>query len=382
MKIGMICGEFPPITGGVAAYVYNISEKLAQRGHKVTVITRGSWGKTYHTMVGNVDVYRVRFIPSYPFHLQPHGFFIKQLLNSLESSFDILHLHSPLMPFIRTSLPIVATEHGTVKGFIDNLDLIDLYSLVAKVSRRMYVSIDRKIAERADRVIAVSNACAQELREWYGLKKDIEVIYNGVDVRFFTPANRNHNQAYILYCGALITKKGLPDLIRSATYICQEYPDMRFILAGDGPLEKQLKRLVHQLGLDNNFSFIGYLGRNELLGYYQNATICVLPSYHEGLPTVLLEAMSCEIPTVATSVAGNSEVVKDGETGFLVPPHQPKRLAEAILTLLGDKKLRQEMGARARKQALELYDWEVIISKIEECYSSLLSETKQSGELL
>ena len=107
-----------------------------------------------------------------------------------------------------------------------------------------------------------------------------------------------------------------------------------------------------------------------------SATICVLPSYHEGLPTVLLEAMSCGIPTVATSVAGNSEVVKDGKTGFLVPPKEPKRLAEAILTLLGDQKLRQEMGKNARKQAEESYDWEVIISKIEECYSSVLSETR------
>lgn len=375
MKIGIICGEFPPITGGVAAHVYNISEKLAQRGHKVTVITRGSWSRTYHTRVGNVDVYWVRFIPSYPFHLQPHGFFIHQLLKSLESNFDVLHLHSPLIPLIRTSLPTVVTEHGTVKGFIDNLDLIDLYSLVEKAFRKMYVSIDRKIVERANRVIAVSNACAQELREWYKLKKDIEVIYNGVDTKFFIPGNSSHDQAYILYSGALITKKGLPDLIRSATYICQEYPDMKFILAGDGPLEKQLKGLSRQLGLDNNFSFVGYLGRNELLAYYQKATICVLPSYHEGLPTVLLEAMSCSIPTVATSVAGNSEVVRHGETGFLVPPHEPKKLAEAILTLLRDKKLRQEMGSNARKKAEELYDWEAIISKIERCYSSVLSET-------
>ncbi len=376
MRIGMICGQFPPVTGGVAAYVYNISEKLAQRGHKVTVITRGSWSRTYHARVGNIDVYRVRFIPLYPFHLQPHGFYIKQLLSSLESNFDVLHLHSPLIPFIRTSLPMVVTEHGTVKGFIDNLDLIDSYSLVGKTFRKMYVSIDRKIVESADKVIAVSKACAQELREWYGLKKDIEVIYNGVDTKFFIPGNRNHNQAYILYSGSLITKKGLPDLIRSATYICQEYPDMKFILAGDGPLEKQLKGLVHQLDLDNNFSFVGYINRDKLLSYYQNAAVCVLPSYHEGLPTVLLEAMACGIPTVATSVAGNSEVVKDGETGFLVPPKEPKRLAEAILTLLGDNKLRREMGINARKQAEESYDWEVIISKIERCYSSVLSETR------
>lgn len=376
MHIGIICGEFPPVGGGVAAHVYNISEKLARRGHEVTVITRGSWGKTYHTRVGNVDVYRVRFLPLYPFHLQPHGLFVNQLLSSLESNFEVLHLHSPLIPVIRTTLPVVVTEHGTVKGFIDNLDLIDLYSLVEKIFRKMYVSIDRKIVERADRVIAVSNACAQELREWYGLKKDIEVIYNGVDTTFFIPGNSNRDETYILYSGALITKKGLPDLIRSATYICQEYPDMKFVLAGDGPLEKQLKGLVHQLGLDNNFSFVGYIDRDELLAYYQNATICVLPSYHEGLPTVLLEAMSCGIPTVATSVAGNSEVVKDGETGFLVPPKEPKRLAEAILTLLGDQKLRQEMGKNARKQAEESYDWEVIISKIEECYSSVLSETR------
>jgi len=374
VRIGIVCGAYPPVTGGVAAHVFNLSEKLTRRGHQVTVLTRGPWRGTYHTKTNSGDVYRVQFIPLYPFHLTPHGFYIHRLLRSLECEFDLLHLHSPLIPIIHTALPVVVTEHGTVKGFIDNLALIDLYSLVAKVFQKMYISIDRKIVERGDKVIAVSQACAQELREWYRLKKDINIIYNGVDTRFFIPRSGSQDQAYILYSGQLISKKGLPDLIRSASYICREYPDMKFILAGDGPLKNKLMRQVNQLGLNNNFSFAGYLDRNELLTYYQLATICVLPSYHEGLPTVLLEAMSCGIPTVATSVAGNAELVKDGETGFLVPPKNPQKLAEAILRILADEKLRQNMGRNAREKAEHLYDWEVMIDKIVECYKSVLSK--------
>jgi glycosyltransferase involved in cell wall biosynthesis len=288
----------------------------------------------------------------------------------MESDFDVIHLHNPLIPVIYTSLPTIITEHGTVKGGIARREVLDFFSLGLKVFSGMYVSIERKLVNNADKVTAVSNSCADELKLYYGVK-NVEVVYNGVDTIFFVPNGmRNENEPSILYTGSLDALKGLFDLIRSAEHVCQDYQNVKFILAGRGPLEKKLKRFVHNLGLEKKISFIGYVNQETLLKYYQNATIFVHPSYHEGLPTTILEAMSCEIPTVATAVTGTSEVLVDGKTGFLVPPKDPEKLATAISSLLNDKKLRERMGKNAKEHVKRNFDWVIIAKKFEEIYSN------------
>lgn len=368
----MICQDFPPVARGAGYYAYNLSKKLIERGYKVTIFTRGSWKKTYCEEIDGISVYRVRFAPVYPFHLQFHGFFINKLIKAMESNFDVIHLHNPLIPVIHTTLPTIITEHGTVKGGVAHREALDLFSLGLKSFSRLYISIEKKLVNNADKVTAVSKSCAEELKMYYGIK-DVEVVYNGVDTTFFVPSEmRNEDEPYILYTGSLDARKGLVDLIRSAEQVCQEYPDIKFILTGKGSLERRLRKLVHHnFNLDKNFSFVGYVDRNTLLRYYQNATLYVLPSYYEGLPTTILEAMSCRIPVVATAVAGTSEVVLDGETGLLIPPKNHERLTRAILNLLNDKSLRNKMGKNARNK-VEGYSWENIAEETERVYEALL----------
>lgn len=370
----MICMDFPPVARGGGYYVYNLSKKLIERGYKVTIFTRGSWKKTYCKETDGISIYRVRFAPIYPFHLQFHGFFINKLIKAMESNFDVIHLHNPLIPVIHTSLPTIITEHGTVKGGIARRETLDLFSLGLKSFSRMYISIEQKLVNSADKVTAVSKSCADELKMYYGIK-DVEVVYNGVDTNFFVPSERkNEDEPYILYAGSLDALKGLFDLIKSAKEVCREQQNVKFVLAGRGPLEKKLKRFVHNLGLDENFSFTGHLNQEALLRYYQNATVFVHPSYHEGLPTTILEAMSCKIPVIGTKVAGTSEVVTDGETGFLVPPKSPDKLATAILSLLINKELRESMGINASECIKRNFNWNLISKKFEEIYMDMLNK--------
>lgn len=372
MHICMVASEFPPKCGGLGYYVYHLSKNLTQRGYKITVLARGSWIRNYHQTTDGISVHRVRFLPLYPFHLQAHEPFLNRLLKSMEPELDIVHLHNHGIPIVNTSLPVVVTEHGIMKSFIDHLEPLDLFSLGLKMFSPMYISLDRKVLRRADNVIAISRTCAEELNTFYGIDNAV-VITNGVDTNFLTPAKSKKQSLLVLYVGALTTEKGLPDLIRAATYVRRDYPDIKFILAGRGRMERNIKSLVHRLNLADSFFFAGYVERHQLREYYQQAAVLVLPSYHEGLPTVLLEAMACGIPSVATNVAGNSEVVVHGETGFLTPPKNPEKLAEAILRLLGDEKRRKTMGANARKRAEEHYDWGIITNKIEKIYTSLVS---------
>ena len=163
--------------------------------------------------------------------------------------------------------------------------------------------------------------------------------------------------------------------MQSAKYVTRSHPETRFVLAGKGPLEKDLKALVHDLGLQNYFEFVGYLQRDELIAKYQIATICVLPSWYEGMPTTLLEGMSCGIPIVATRVGGSSEVVIDGKTGLLVPKKNPELLAGAIVKLLDAPNLRNAMSVNARNIAIESFDWNKIAQKFENVMYSMLNNS-------
>jgi glycosyltransferase involved in cell wall biosynthesis len=375
MHIGMVVAEFPPDCGGIGYYVYNLSKKLVERGHSVTVITRGTWNKAcIHKKIDGISIYKIRFIPIYPFHVRLHGVFLNTPFKLLEPNFDIIHLHSPLIPNIHTTLPTVLTEHGTVKSGIDNSKSTDLYSIISMLFSRELISMDTKTIKNSDKITAVSNSCAKELQEIYKIDRKISVIGNGVDTNFFVPEKRKDMKgAYIIYTGRLDSRKGLVDLIASSEYVCQEHTNIKFILTGKGPMKKYLERRINDLGLKKNFYFAGFVDRSTLLKYYQNAIIYVLPSYYEGLPTTLLEAMSCGIPSIATDVKGSSELIEDGENGLLVPPGDPKRLAEAILRLLDDEELRKKLGDNAREYVVGNYDWEIITNKVEEIYKSMIS---------
>jgi glycosyltransferase involved in cell wall biosynthesis len=137
-----------------------------------------------------------------------------------------------------------------------------------------------------------------------------------------------------------------------------------------------LKEKTKKLGLQDKFTFLGQVDKDRLITLYQNATIFILPSYHEGLPTVILEAMACGLPVIATRVRGNQDLVSTGENGILVLPNAPKKLAEAISMLLADEELRKKIVKNARKTIEEKYTWDIISDNILKCYSQLLEDTR------
>lgn len=375
MQICMLSSEFPPNCAGIGYHVYHLSRRLVTRGHKVVVITRGSWKSKWHReFIEGIEVYRVWYMPTYPFHIKLHTVSVNRLLQQLQIDFDVVHLHSPLVPYVKRLAPYVATQHGTTISDINRRKTRDLYSLGLKVLRYPLIAIDRRISRNASTVLAISRGCGEELRQIYGVcAKKIVVIPNGVDTDFFTPAEKpTIGEPCVLYTGRLDARKGVEDLVPCATYVCREKPKARFVVTGDGPLASDMKRKVHTANLDANFQFTGFVFRGVLLQHYREASVFVLPSYYEGLPTSLLEAMSCGIPSVATDIEGNSEVITDGETGLLVPPRNPRLLAEAILKLLDDEELRSQIGANARKHIVENYDWGLVVDRIEAIYEACL----------
>jgi glycosyltransferase involved in cell wall biosynthesis len=370
----MVTREFPPESGGIGYYVYNLSKKLLERGNEVTVLTRGSANRTTKDVVDGIDVFKVSFFPVYPFHVWVHGAFLNIVLKSLEPTLTLVHLHTPLPPPIKTSLPIITTVHTCMKFDARYHEILDPYSLAEKV-QSMVASppIESKILSISKSITAVSFSIVKELKR-YGLDSDkITVVGNGVDEKIFSPLrNRKCTERYVLYTGVLRARKGLFDLIECARHVCKARPDTKFLISGSGPFFFRLEEKVRRMGLQKHVVFLGHVTRKRLVQTYQNATVHVVPSHYEGLPTVLLEAMSCGIPVIATDVGGNNEVISSGVNGFLVPPKSPEELAKVVLALLDDTILRDRIGRAARRTIEEHYTWDRIADKILKCYENIL----------
>ena len=233
-------------------------------------------------------------------------------------------------------------------------------ALVSKRSLDVYGATERTVCRvangLADRVTANAEAVRRHVHRFEGCPLEkIAVLPNGVDSRRVTDesgrASRPLRDAgesgpVVGTLGRLSTKKGQIDLIDAAAVVVSRVPEARFVLVGDGPLRPELEQRVTALGLDKRVRFLGSVTEGaRLLGQMD---LFVLPSHMEGMPNALIEAMAAGRPTVATDAGGNAEVVADGETGLIVPPRNPARLADAILTLLKDPERAEAMGRAGR----------------------------------
>ena len=373
MRICMVMSTpFPP-EEGIGNYVYNLSRKLIEKGHQVTVITRSpSWRMQTDTF-NAINIFRAPFIPCYPFHVNLHGAFVNKLFKSLEPNFDLVHIHTPLSPVIKTSLPVVTTMHTSIIRDIDFIEVKGLRYLLSKMMLRSTgYPLTLKLLRRSDKITAVSKGVAQELKG-YGLNPDgVDVIRNGVDETVFVPAQKKNEDRYILCTGRLTTRKGLFDLIECGRYVRDKYTDVQFVITGKGELLSKLKARVEELDIKDKFIFTGFVDRENLIKLYQNATIFVLPSHYEGLPTTIIEAMACGLPVVATDISGNVDVIENGKNGILIPPKSPKKMAGVISTLLEDEVMRELLGKNARATIEKRFTWNIISDYILQCYKHVL----------
>ena len=168
----VISTPFPP-EEGIGYHVYNLSRKLIERGHEVTIITRSSL-KTEATYVEGIKVIKAPFIPFYPFHVNIHGFFANRIFKSIEKEFDLVHIHTPLSPVIKTSLPIVSTIHTSMIEDARHIEVVDLKSFSSKILTKLVsYPLVSKLIENSKVVATVSNSVAHELKGYYGLDNTV-----------------------------------------------------------------------------------------------------------------------------------------------------------------------------------------------------------------
>ena len=374
----VISTAFPP-EEGIGYYAYNLSQRLLERGHRVTLITRGSVTREEFTYDG-IEVVKLPYLPVYPFHVDFHGRFVGRAISELESSLDLVHLHSPLSPAVDTSLPVVATVHTSIvedtKQMQDG-NVGEIYQkLLARVSSRRIITAQ---CRSADRITTVARSVAGELAEYYGVD-DALVLGNAVNIEEFDRVASDDEDPFVLYVGRIHYRKGVSDFLEAAERIARAH-DVKFKLVGQGPLEEKMQQKAHDLGIADRTEFLGYVDRERLLRLFDTASVYVLPSHYEGLPTSMLEAMASRTPVVATEISGVPDVIDDGENGLLIPPREPSRIADSVARLLDDPGMRERLANAGRETVEREYTWESIGREFESLYRSLAAPRSESATL-
>jgi glycosyltransferase involved in cell wall biosynthesis len=388
--------------GGVESIVWETAQHLARRGHMVTLF--GGDGPVSRPVPG-IRVLRYPYVARERWGraavlrkslnllklLERLSMATRALPDLLTGRFDIVQVVKPY------DFPVAALARArTGARFIYNSHGTDFFPG------------DRLFRRAIDGAIACSrfNAAAVEAR--YHIP--IGVAYNGFDDTLFRPLppDRTLRERFapdgaplIVYAGRLVTFKGIDHLLDARAILsgwlehqCLVAGGWRLVddlppaasrqppaasssphllLVGEGPHRASLERRAAELGIADRVHFMGARPHAELPGIYALADVFVVPSTdHETFCIAACEAMACERPVVGSRVGGVPEVVRDGETGFLVPPGDAHALAERIATLLGDDALRGRMGQAGRAWTQQMFTWDRVIERMLACYEQAL----------
>ena len=200
---------------------------------------------------------------------------------------------------------------------------------------------------------------------------DIEVISFGIDLDLFKPSYKSKKKITVGTIKSIENHNGIDCFIDAAKIIIRDYKkDISFIIVGEGSLKEKMQQRASNLKIENKIKFIGFVNHQNVIEYYNDISIFIAVSTRESFGVSVLEAAACEIPSITSNIGGLVEVNLHNETGIVIEPNNPEKLAESILMLYEDENLRSKLGKNARKRVVENYNWEKNVSQMINLYKS------------
>lgn len=369
------------IRGGVGEAVYNLSLRLAQLGHEIYVFTTSADSKDHIEEYKNITIFRY----GRRFKIADTDISLSLLNGALKHDLDIVHLHLGSPPATLAALryikkrkkPFVVTHHLDPEwnyGSIIRRVLVFIYA-------KYYV---KKALSRSDVVIALSENFLNMSKFLSDYRTKIEIIPNGINSEDFDiPCTKiearerlglSPDDAILLFVGSLTERKGPQVLLRAMPMILRDTPDTRVVIVGSSTgYLKSLEKLAHELGIESNIEFTGFVDDATKVMYYKSADVFVLPSFSEAFPIVILEASVCGLPLVVSNLEVFRTIVEDGHNGIFTKTGDENDLAGKITHLLKNEDVRKKMGENGRKK-IEDYSWDRIAAETEKVYK----ETEQT----
>jgi glycogen synthase len=392
MRVLVFSWEYPPvIEGGLGRHVRKLSERLTAAGAEVHVLTRGGGQLPASESRHDVQVHRVTQ-PPFPQDVEQFLRWVKQMNRDMAKlatvltqtfEFDLVHSHDWLVadaaervaracgvPWLVT---VHATEYGRHQGW------------VKKYPQSRIHAAERRMARAADHVITCSDYMAGHVAQIFGVAEQrITAIPNGIDAADLMAAPESElerlrarfaepDERLVLMVGRLVYEKGFHLALDALAPIVRRQGRVRFVVAGTGTAEPELKAQAKKLRLTRQGSFIGWAGDDLLHSLYRVADLCIVPSIYEPFGLVALEAMASGCLCVVADTGGLREVVPaDGTVGLRFPSNDADALREILMRVLIDDDARAQLIAEAREHVLQ-FDWTEVAQRTIGVYNALLA---------
>lgn len=375
MRIGMICY---PSYGGSGVVATELGKRLAERGHEVHFI---SYERPFKLDVFHENLfYHEVGVFDYPlFKFPPYSLALASKIVEVAkwAELDVLHVHYAIPHTVSAylakqmlrdrRLPVVTTLHGT--------------DITVVGHDEQFYDITKFSIEVSDGVTAVSDSLHRQTVEMFKIDREIRTIYNFVDPEEYKPLccpqRRRHfagdDEKLLIHISNFRPVKRVHDVVEIFSRVNKALP-ARLLLVGDGPDGPAVHNQVRELGLADRVCFLGKQERVvELLAM---SDLFILPSEKESFGLVALEAMACEVPVIASTAGGIPETVTDGETGYLFPVGQTVEMATKTIEILQQPEQLQEMGRKARQDAIRRFHIDDIVNSYENYYKEVLKRSK------
>lgn len=393
MRILMLSWEYPPrIVGGISRVVYDLAQKLGEKGNEVHVVTCMHKDTKEFEKDKNVYVHRVHTVGP-----DTKGDFLKQTLHmnfaltekAVEvmdhiGKFDIIHAHDWLVAYAAKTLkhaykiPMVSTIHATEHGRNNGIH----------TDMQQYIhDSEWWLTYESWKVICNSQYMQNEITNIWGLPRaKTQIIFNGVDTHKFDGVERDiefrrkyamDHEKIVFFVGRMVREKGVHVLVDAIPKICKYYGDVKFVFAGKGPEIDHLKERAWATGYAHKTLFTGYISDEDLLKLYKCVDIAVFPSLYEPFGIVALEGMIADVPTVVSQAGGLGEIINHGYDGMKAYTGNSNSLADCVLELLynSDEK-NAEIRRNATQKVHDLYNWDKIADQTYNVYKEVVEEAK------
>lgn len=389
-RVLILSWEYPPVVeGGLARHVCKLAENLVAQGTEVHVLTRGDESMEEENVQEGVFVHRVRE-PARPRDLAEFVTWIEHMNADMLAAgvelgdrydFDLVHGHDWLVAVAcdhlanRFHRPLVmtihATEYGRHQGWVE------------EHPQSWINGVERWITGRADRVITCSHYMRGHVADIFELDESrVTVIPNGIDPLDLQPVDDLEQlraefaapgEQLVLLVGRLVYEKGFQLALEALPPIIERVGNVRFLVAGSGTHEEELKEQAEQLGLMEHGTFMGWIGDDVLHSLYRIADLCVVPSLYEPFGLVALEAMASGCPCIVADTGGLREVVPAGEkVGLRFNGGDPEHLGVMIERMLTDDELRERLIAEASEHVLS-FDWADVARQTSRLYGETIA---------
>ena len=394
MRILTLSWEYPPIVeGGLARHVRKLSEQLVRDGHEIHVVTRGGGRLEAVEERHGVIVHRVRE-PEFPRDdLDAFIAWVDHMNEDmlaagveLGGGFDLVHSHDWLVAAAARKLArrrrvpwlvtVHATEYGRHQGWVDKHPQSHIHG------------VERRMARAADHVITCSHFMREQVADVFGVGRErITAIPNGIDPTDLQPVSdlprlrarfAAPDEKLVLLVGRLVYEKGFHLALDALPGLIRRVGKVRFLIAGSGTAEAELKEQAERLGLMEHGTFIGWTTPDDVLhSLYRIADLCLVPSIYEPFGLVALEAMASGCPCIVADTGGLREVVPAGRrVGLRFRASNVRSLERMAQQLLTDDALRERLVAEASEHVLR-FDWADVARQTEVVYRALTTDARR-----